>query len=473
MAAAKETPKIDLDSYITNYEGRLLIERLATIGSSNSHLAPEALHLAVKQAKQGINAERYTELAKQLQSVAPNDPLAVIDTDWIAITNRRTRAETERLDAELKQYKNNLIKESIRMGNEDLGNHYLAMGDCSSAFKCYAKMRESCTTPKHISEMNLKLLFVSITQQNWTAAATYRVKMSGLGISADERTARFDPLMNAATALANLNSGSFRDAANLFLDVNPNYILLPPQAGIKFQKEVISPNDIAIYGGLCALATMNSAELRTHVLENQPFRQFLELEPHLRRAISMFCNSKFTSCLAVLDSYAADYKLDYYLQKHFNMLYHCIRTKSLVQWLSAFSVVTFEEISKAFPPTKHIPASLVKSGSWTLEEELSALVKTGLNARIDSVSERLTSPTPDARLLMIENTLNMASTQERVLSLRLHRISMAYGDGLEVKAPKFPQFPTSSFGEPINSDGGHFTRGSGRKKEGGMGSFMV
>jgi COP9 signalosome complex subunit 1 len=115
MAAPKETPRLDLESYMTNYQGRLLIDRLVTIASSPSHLAPEALHLAVLQAKKGINAEEYSKLVKQLQTLAPNDPLANLDADWIAATNRRVRAETERLDTELKQYKNNLIKESIRV----------------------------------------------------------------------------------------------------------------------------------------------------------------------------------------------------------------------------------------------------------------------------------------------------------------------------------------------------------------------
>jgi COP9 signalosome complex subunit 1 len=262
------------------------------------------------------------------------------------------------------------------MGNEDLGNHYFAIGECGKAGQYYTKMREFCTTPKHIAEMTLKLLYVTITQKSWTTANSYRLKMSGMGFREEERTNKYDPLLNACEGLIRLSSGSYREAAEAFLSVDPSYMTLEPQAGISFQRRVISPNDVAIYGGICALATMDSAELKSKVLENQPFRQYLELESHLRRAISMFCSSKFTGCLGVLDSYTADYKLDVYLQPHLERLYHMIRSKSLVQWFSAFSVVSLDEVTRAFPSLE----------GNVIVEELEDMIKSGtLDARIDLV----------------------------------------------------------------------------------------
>jgi COP9 signalosome complex subunit 1 len=116
MASSNDnSPKLDLESYISNYKGRLRIDRLLAIGRSNSHLAPDALRLAINEVKRSSNAEEYAKLANQLQEIAPTDPLAAIDTNWVSATTRRSMMETERLEAELKQYKNNLIKESIRV----------------------------------------------------------------------------------------------------------------------------------------------------------------------------------------------------------------------------------------------------------------------------------------------------------------------------------------------------------------------
>jgi COP9 signalosome complex subunit 1 len=262
------------------------------------------------------------------------------------------------------------------MGNEDLGNHYLAMGDYVMATKCYTRMREYCTTPKHLAELNLKLLYVAILQTSWTNAQSFRLKMFTVPSKDDEKISPHEAVLNACTGLSLLNLRQYRDAADSFLSIDPIYMTVQPLASINFQRQVLSPNDIAIYGGLCALATMDSNELKTRVLENQNFRQFLELEPHLRRAINMFCNSKFSNCLAVLDSYAADYKLDLYIGSYFNELYMAVRGKSLVKWFSAFSVATLEEVQSAFPPLEDI----------SIENELEAMIKAGiLDARIDLV----------------------------------------------------------------------------------------
>lgn len=58
----------------------------------------------------------YKAIAGVLLEVAPDDPEAELDQAWIDKTNREVAAETIRLEGELKGYKNNLIKESIRVG---------------------------------------------------------------------------------------------------------------------------------------------------------------------------------------------------------------------------------------------------------------------------------------------------------------------------------------------------------------------
>ena len=50
-----------------------------------------------------------------LAEAAPNDPDAISDTTWIERMNKVVKVETDRMELELKGYKNNLIKESIRV----------------------------------------------------------------------------------------------------------------------------------------------------------------------------------------------------------------------------------------------------------------------------------------------------------------------------------------------------------------------
>lgn len=50
-----------------------------------------------------------------LAEVAPNESEATPDTEWVDRMRKVVKAETDRLEHELKGYKNNLIKESIRV----------------------------------------------------------------------------------------------------------------------------------------------------------------------------------------------------------------------------------------------------------------------------------------------------------------------------------------------------------------------
>ena len=66
----------------------------------------------------------------------------------------------EKLDTDLKNYKSNSIKESIRRGHDDLGDHYLDCGDLSNALKCYSRARDYCTSGKHVVNMCLNVIKV-------------------------------------------------------------------------------------------------------------------------------------------------------------------------------------------------------------------------------------------------------------------------------------------------------------------------
>jgi COP9 signalosome complex subunit 1 len=52
---------------------------------------------------------------EEFSSIAPQDAAALMDTAWAERKTRETQQEQDRLEHELKSYKNNLIKESIRV----------------------------------------------------------------------------------------------------------------------------------------------------------------------------------------------------------------------------------------------------------------------------------------------------------------------------------------------------------------------
>lgn len=86
------------------------------IGTCSSYLSTEALKTAIAEAKSSKDVLRYERAVAALAEAAPNESEAVLDTEWVDRTNKVVKAETDRLEHELKGYKNNLIKESIRVG---------------------------------------------------------------------------------------------------------------------------------------------------------------------------------------------------------------------------------------------------------------------------------------------------------------------------------------------------------------------
>jgi COP9 signalosome complex subunit 1 len=336
------------------------------------------------------------------------------------------------------------------MGHEDLGHFYYDTGDFSEAHKAYMKMREHCTSPKHLADMNLRLVYVSIAQKSWTNVMANLAKSEATQVRGEEKT-KLEPIISACTGLYNMATGNYNDAARHFLNTSAAYLTAEPAANITWQKEVISGNDIAVYGGLSALAVMERSDLQNKVLGNSEFRNFLELEPHIRRAINLFCNSKYSACLEVLEGYRNDYLLDVYLSQMLEQIYTRIRRKSIVQYFIPFSCVTLDEMASKFPTPE----------GRTISDDLEDMIREGhLNARIDLVEGLLISPPTNPRHDVHADALSMAETYDHTLRLRLTRLNMQAA-GMEVQQNKSNE-KSSGMGIGSGSIGDTF-RGLGSK----------
>ena len=101
-------------------------------------LCIDALKAAVAEAKRGRDTQRYREAVECLRLAGPSEPEAEFDQTWLEATEKSNRTETQRLITELKGYKNNLIKESIRVTSEP---------PITSHLPCYFGVTVILTTP--------------------------------------------------------------------------------------------------------------------------------------------------------------------------------------------------------------------------------------------------------------------------------------------------------------------------------------
>ena len=164
--------------------------------SASPVLAPQALQLATKEALKGRDVALYRSIyaaydRAQIENAREHDEgsegripeasmFVPIDHKWIEETIAKNQAERTKLEVELKNYSQNMIKESIRvrvvvhprtlcassdcftvkMAHRDLGDFFRAVGDPATSLRHYTKSREFCTTSQHVLEMCLSVLEV-------------------------------------------------------------------------------------------------------------------------------------------------------------------------------------------------------------------------------------------------------------------------------------------------------------------------
>ncbi|TPX34998.1 hypothetical protein SmJEL517_g02516 [Synchytrium microbalum] len=399
----------DLDT-LNSYSGHTKVERLIYVAERCPPLQIDALRLALSELKRTMNATRYLFVSNRLNEAlsAKGQASVTADTAWTDRTNKEAKVKTEKLEAELKNYKNNMIKESIRMGHNDLGDHYYNCGDLSNALKCYSRTRDYVTTPKHIADMCMNVIKVSIELGNFAHVHSYVMKAETTPDIPDKNIVMAK--LKASSGLVNLDAAKFKKAAKCFLETS-----------FEMQghySEIISPNDIAVYGGLCALASFDRTELRTKVFENSDFKQYLELEPTVRELLYSFYNSKYATCLQIMNRMKNDLLLDFYLSNHVDILMANIRKKALVQYFSPFQSVDMNKMATAFNTTVA-----------QLEPEIAVLIQeNAIQARIDSHNKVLRVKKTDQRTKIFEKSLEMGADYEKQAKYMLLRMKLIKAD---------------------------------------------
>ncbi|XP_060027702.1 COP9 signalosome complex subunit 1 isoform X6 [Erinaceus europaeus] len=407
-----ENPTLDLEQYAASYSGLMRIERLQFIADHCPPLRVEALKMALSFVQRTFNVDMYEEIHRKLSEATrelQNAPDAIpesgveppsLDTAWVEATRKKALLKLEKLDTDLKNYKGNSIKESIRRGHDDLGDHYLDCGDLSNALKCYSRARDYCTSAKHVINMCLNV-----------------IKRG----ERDSQTQAILTKLKCAAGLAELAARKYKQAAKCFLLASFDHCDFPEVRGFP---ELLSPSNVAIYGGLCALATFDRQELQRNVISSSSFKLFLELEPQVRDIIFKFYESKYASCLKMLDEMKDNLLLDMYLAPHVRTLYTQIRNRALIQYFSPYVSADMRKMAIAFNTTVA-----------ALEDELTQLILEGLiNARIDSHSKILYARDVDQRSTTFEKSLLMGKEFQRRAKAMILRAAVLRNQ-IHVKSP--------------------------------------
>ena len=147
-----------------------------------------------------------------------------------------------------------------------------------------------------------------------------------------------DPLTGAKLRIASGISSLYSDS---FIDAAKKFTAIPIELGNEFDS-VISSEDIALYGSILSLASLDRVDLISSVLDSSLFKHRLELLPWMRDALRHFSRADYGTFLSIIESKRGEMLLDIHLHPHVNNIFEQIRDRCLVQYFNPFESVRLE-----------------------------------------------------------------------------------------------------------------------------------
>uniref|UniRef100_A0A6B2L483 PCI domain-containing protein n=1 Tax=Arcella intermedia TaxID=1963864 RepID=A0A6B2L483_9EUKA len=390
-----------MEQYASRYEGQTKIARLMFIAERYLEKQGESYKMAIDAIKLTKNTNLYRKVFEKI-----GDKLGsgyTFDSAWADGIDKKAQVTHDELEALLNTYRQNLIRKKIRTGYNDLGAFHYDRGDFNASLRSYIRTQDYCAS-EHMIEMCMHVIKVSIAMNNFVHVLTYVAKAESTpGIATNKVV---EAQLKVTAGLAHIENRKYKAAAKKFIETSF-------ELGNKFA-EVISPQDVAIYGSVCALAEFDRRELKAEVLDNSQFQNYLELVPELGQCLNDFYNSKYAECLAYLEKLKNDLLLDIHLYDHIQSLYEKVRTKALVQYFSPYTSVDLNKMASAFQVTYP-----------DLEKELSKLIVDGtISARIDSHNKRLYSREVDDRRETFNKAIQLGEDFQTDTRAMLIRVSL-------------------------------------------------
>ena len=353
---------MDVDAYVGGYRGRIRITRLiATADAANDKTLQETCLLKALSLieNETLDADLYRKVAHKLGSRSPAGAESVAER-----MQAEAEALTEKLDGEVKAYKNNLIKESIRLGQQDLANHYVRCGQLDAAAKLLARNRDYCTTDTQVYATTLDMCKLAIQLHNWIQVGNSISKLESIGqLDVDgldpalaDADVRRDQIA-IAHALADLGVSAYETAAGRLSK-------LTAKLGDTFN-DVLTMRDVADLNCVLTLATSTRPQL-LGLLESNTYKPYLELDIDAREAMWSFHRGQYSDCFRLLGPVWRRLRCDPFCGAHVARLQVLLKGRALARYCGAFKRIPLDRMALALDYTD--TATLLETVEQTIAD---------------------------------------------------------------------------------------------------------
>jgi len=397
---SRAPPPFDLKAYISRYEAQseAALQRLLflahhfhnEVGDGNaSTITRSAFEMAVAHMQSTGNYRRYLEEYGAIEA-SPDSasttnadqspeltgtPLRIsgdhhphskhiiqyyieYDPNFAPASKIDAQNQLETLEGRLSTAQSHIMKESIRTALLALAEFHKKRGELREALRRVIRSREYCASGRQHTQVCLLLVELSVDLKEWSSArdSITRAEHTVMG---DIDDPLFHHKLRALQGLVYLAEGRYFDAAKSFTSVSPD---LTNQVN-----SVISAEDMAMYGSLLGLATMDRETLLSLVIDGA-FKGRLELVPDMREALRHYSRAEYGQCLSILQhTLQRDLLIDIHLHSHVPILLDMIRDKCIEQYFQPYSSASLEKMGNVFGCTldemEMIVVKLIANGS--------------------------------------------------------------------------------------------------------------
>jgi len=339
----------------------------------------------------------------EAQNVLPSSE-CLMDTQWMTQQQQTNDKKTRYLEDEIQRWRNLSNREKICSSYLEAAEYCVSIGNFNQAISRFIEAKSYAGDTKMLLDINLKIMVTSIKSGQFG-----HVKSEASHALASEdifKDHQFKSKVLCCLGLYWLWSGRYEMAVHHFLDCHFSIYNAFP--------EILSGADIALYGGLCALASFNRMTLKKRVLDNAEFKRFLELQPKVNALIQGFYDSEYGKVMSGLNGLRNDMVIDLYLAPRVDNLLTAIRGKALVQYFSPYSAMDINKMADSFK----VPVQ-------EMEQELAVCIGDGhIKAKIDSHNKIVFASKTNKRSELFQKVLASGEDFERDMKAVLLRSSL-------------------------------------------------
>mmetsp|Transcript_19462 Transcript_19462/g.35964 ORF Transcript_19462/g.35964 Transcript_19462/m.35964 type:complete len:448 (-) Transcript_19462:61-1404(-) len=373
---------VNASSLCASYRGFGLVERLLWLAKRQPKTRSETVPELLRVIKQSYNSKVYTDVVSMYEESGGE----VSDAEWLRNVAAEVKVKLSKLKNDLALAQKAVVKENIRMALNDMGELHMEIGDYTNALRFFSRTRDYCTTQAQYVTLCINLIRAHFAKGSLSQIVPTIVRLRP-SMEANGEDVVVSSQLDAIQGLVAFVEQDYLSAAESFLKVTTDLG--------ETLNEIVICKDVAVYGGLCCVATFSRQKLKKTVLAHPTFRTLLESAPLIRDIIQNMANSDYANVFSKLRELQEHAKLDIYLSRVLENIAERIRIGAIEQYVLPFKRFSLGRMAEVFSTTPK-----------KLEKELTGLIaKQVLHIKIDQESGCAVKWEADPRAVAFQSIL--------------------------------------------------------------------